>query len=303
MFTIVGIGEALFDVFPGEVRRLGGAPVNFAVHAHQLLAGECRVIPVSRVGRDPMGLQIRQVLASFGMDVSGMQEDATLPTGQVLVTVTDGGYPTYDILRDAAWDAIDYDDELRQMALACDAVCFGTLAQRSPRSRESIQQFAKDARQAWRLFDVNLRQNFYDAGLVERGFGLANAAKLNEDELVVIARMFDLDPDPELIRRRFQLQQLIYTRGERGTVIYDPRGAYEGAPAAFERERDADSVGAGDSCSAAVTAGILLGWPLQRVADFANVVGAYVASQPGGTPRLPARLTAALAAQPKANVI
>ena len=292
MFTIAGIGEALFDVFRGGVRRLGGAPVNFAVHAHQLLAGEGRVIPVSRIGRDPLGLEITQALAGFGLDVSGMQEDATLPTGQVLVTVADGGHPTYDILRDVAWDVIEYDDDLRWLAWSCDAVCFGTLAQRSPRSRKSIQQFVNDARRAWRLFDVNLRQNFYDAGLLEHGFHLANAAKLNEEELVVIARIFGLDPDPESVRRRFQLEQLIYTRGKRGTVIYDAEGAYEGAPVAFEEERDADSVGAGDSCSAAVTVGILSGWSPQRVADFGNLVGAYVASRPGGTPRLPRRLTA-----------
>jgi fructokinase len=290
MFTIVGIGEALFDVFPGGVRRLGGAPVNFAVHAHQLLPGDCRVIPVSRVGKDPLGLDIRQALAGFGLDVSRLQDDATLPTGQVLVTVADGGHPTYDILRDVAWDAIDCDDDLRRLASSCDAVCFGTLAQRSLRSRESIQTFVAAAKQAWRLFDVNLRQNFYDAGLLERGFSLANATKLNEDELIVVARMFGLDPEPESIRRRFRLEQLIYTRGERGTVIYDAHGAHDGVAAAFDRKPDADSVGAGDSCSAAVTVGILSGWPLQRVADFANVVGAYVASQPGGTPCLPSRL-------------
>ena len=219
MSTIVGIGEALFDVFPGGVRRLGGAPVNFAVHAHQLLRGEGRSIPVSRIGRDHLGSEIKQALTGFGVDASGMQEDALLPTGQVLVTVADGGHPTYDILRDVAWDAIEYDDSLRRLALSCDAVCFGTLAQRSAQSRESIQQFVQDARQAWRLFDVNLRQNFYNSGLVERGFSLANAAKLNEDELVVIAQMFGLDPNPESIRRRFQLEQLICTRGERGTAI------------------------------------------------------------------------------------
>jgi fructokinase len=290
MFTIVGIGEALFDVFPGGVRRLGGAPVNFAVHAHHVLAGKGRVIAVSRIGRDSLGLEIRQSFAGFGLDISQFQEDATLPTGQAVVTVADGGHPTFDILRDVAWDAIDYDDDLRRLASSCDAVCFGTLAQRSPRSRESIQTFVAAAKQAWRLFDVNLRQDFYDAGLLKRGFSLANAAKLNEDEVAVVARMFDLDPDPESIRRSFALEHLIYTRGERGTVIYDVRGSYEGAAAAFDRTPDADSVGAGDSCSAAVTVGILSGWPLQRVADFANVVGAYVASQPGGTPCLPNRL-------------
>ncbi|HZT36935.1 MAG TPA: PfkB family carbohydrate kinase [Bryobacteraceae bacterium] len=291
MLTIAGIGEALFDVFPGGRRRLGGAPVNFAVHAGQLIAASGRAIPVSRIGRDALGREIRTALARFGLDDAFLQEDADRPTGEVRVRISDAGEPSYDILRNAAWDAIEYTDDLRRLSASCDAVCFGTLAQRSERSRRSIQQFVSDARRAWRLFDINLRQHFYDASILERGFALASAAKLNEEELLVVARLFQLAPDPEVIRRRFALEHLIYTRGERGTVICGATGVYEGASARFERHPEADSVGAGDACAAAVTVGILSHWPLQQVADFANQVGAYVASQPGGAPELPDALT------------
>jgi fructokinase len=291
MFTIAGIGEALFDVFPGGLRRLGGAPVNFAVHAGQLVAGNGRAIAISRVGRDPLGREIRAVLTGFGLDDSFLQEDADRPTGEVLVTVDDAGNASYDILCDVAWDAIEYTDDLRRLAASCHAVCFGTLAQRSERSRESIQQFVRDAKSAWRLFDINLRQHFYDASILERGFALATAAKLNEDELIAVARLFQLEPDPQVIRRHFGLEHLIYTRGERGTVICGTSGTCQGTPARFDRQPDADSVGAGDACAAAVTIGILSRWPLQRVADFANQVGAYVASRPGGAPKLPDAFT------------
>lgn len=291
MFTIAGIGEALFDVFPGGLRRLGGAPVNFAVHAGQLIAGNGRAIAISRVGRDPLGREIRAALTSFGLDDSFLQEDADRPTGEVLVSVSDAGDPSYEILCNVAWDAIEYTDDLGRLAASCDAVCFGTLAQRSERSRQSIQQFASDARSAWRLFDINLRQHFYDASILERGFALATAAKLNQDELIAVARLFQLEPDPQVIRRRFALEHLIYTRGERGTVICADAGVYEGTPARFERQPDADSVGAGDACAAAVTIGILSRWPLQQVADFANQVGAYVASRAGGAPKLPDAFT------------
>ncbi len=288
---IAGIGEALFDVFPGGIRRLGGAPVNFAVHAAQLLGGNGCAIAVSRAGRDDLGREIRAALTGFGLDDSFLQEDADRPTGQVLVSVDHAGNPSYEILCDVAWDAIEYTDDLRRLAASCDAVCFGTLAQRSERSRESIQRFVSDAKSAWRLFDINLRQHFYDSSILERGFALATAAKLNEDELIVVARLFQLEPDPQVVRRRFGLEHVIYTRGERGTVICASAGTYEGTPARFERQPDADPVGAGDACAAAVTVGILSRWPLQQVADFANQVGAYVASRPGGAPKLPDGLT------------
>ena len=293
--TVVGIGEALFDCFP-EGALLGGAPVNLAVHADQLLRQVGgRGVVVSAVGRDELGSQLRQELTARQMDVDFLQESAELPTGTVQVTVDGAGHPEYEITENVAWDHILQTESTSRLAESCAAVCFGTLAQRSPESRATIQQFLADATQAWRVCDLNLRQQFYSVEVIQSSFAAAKVVKLSEEELSVASSLLEINPpgqadaDAQAVRllERFELEVLAVTRGARGTVLLSRDERVEGEVPMFAPAPQADSVGAGDSCCAAIVTGLLLKWPLDRIVSLANLVGAYVASQPGATPQLP----------------
>ncbi len=295
MPVIVGIGEALFDIYPSGAQHLGGATLNFSVHAHQLqsrIGG--RGTTVTRVGRDALGTGILNCLESFGIDTTPVQIDGEHPSGQVQVTISADGCPNYDIREGVAWDLIEFNDAARRLAASCDAVCFGTLAQRAPVSRASIQRFVEAAPQALRLCDINLRQHYFDTALIRRSLELATAVKLNHEELDVLSGLLHLPGDTprriSALLRDYRLDYVVFTRGSRGTAIYTAGGEIDGAAVSYPEAPHADPVGAGDSCAAAVTLGLLLKWPLEDVVSFANHVGAYVASQPGGTPVLPEKL-------------
>ena len=294
--TIVGLGEALWDVLPsGPV--LGGAPLNAACHAAQMLQarGGCGVV-ASRVGRDPLGDAVVRELERRGMSAEYLQRDSAHATSTVQVEIHNS-QPTYIFAPDIAWDHLHFTPEWAEFATSCDAVCFGTLAQRSPQSRKAIWQFLDAAPQAIRLFDVNLRQGFYDRESISEGCRRATLLKLNEHELAVIAEVFKISSGPidgQLceLRAMHELEAVVFTRGERGTllvlgdqVIDPPIIRYPAAP-------NADAVGAGDACSAGILVGWLLEWPPARIAAFANRLGAFVASQPGATPELPLTMSA-----------
>ena len=299
--TVVGIGEALFDCFP-EGALLGGAPVNLAVHADQLLrqVGGLGVV-VSAVGQDELGIQLRQELTARQLAVDFLQELPDYPTGSVRVTVDDAGHPEYEITENVAWDHIGQTESISRLAVSCSAVCFGTLAQRSPESRETIQQFLAAAPQAWRVCDLNLRQHFFSAQVIESSFAAANVVKLSEEELSVASDLLnasgllkidpsgrmDADTRALLLCEEFELEMLAVTRGARGTVLLGRGERAEGEVPTYAPSPRADSVGAGDSCCAAIVTGLLLKWPWDRIVGLANRVGAYVASQQGATPRLP----------------
>lgn len=276
-FTVVGLGEALFDLLPGGP-VLGGAPLNVAVHAQQLGA---RGVLVSRAGRDALGERLRAEIRGR-LDAAGLQTDPERPTGTVGVTL-EKGEPRYDIVKDVAWDRLEPAPELAESA---DAVCFGTLAQRSPRSREAIRGFLDAAAKAVRLFDVNLRQDYYSREILHESLRRATMIKLNETELPVVLGLLELR-NLEALRAAYGLTHAVLTRGERGTSI----NGVEGEPVRFPLQPGADSVGAGDACSAGVLTGVLRDWPVERTLALANRMGAYVASVPGATPRLPAELT------------
>lgn len=290
-FTIVGLGEALFDLFPDR-QILGGAPLNVAVHAHQLsqaLGG--RGVVVSRVGQDDLGRQLLDDIKSRGMTGDYVQADPDHPTGCVYVSFDDAGSPSYEIVRNVAWDWLQFDPDLESLASACDAVCFGSLAQREAQSRNTIYRFLSAARRAVRLFDVNLRQDYFNRDVLIRSCELATAVKLNDEELPTVARLMNLrgdDPDQRIgdLRRRFDLHLVALTRGARGTVLYTAEQKLEQEPVRYDRVDGADSVGAGDACAAGLLIGMILRWPLSRTLELANHVGAYVASQPGATPPL-----------------
>ncbi len=294
-FTIVGLGEAVFDVFPDKV-VLGGTSLNLSVHAQQLLAphGGCGVL-LSRIGDDVLGRQLLSEFQSRGLPTQHIQIDHDKPTGRVLVQFR-AGDPHYEIVRDVAWDALAFGPVEQALAAKCHAICFGTLSQRDPRSRASIRAMLRSSPHAVRLFDVNLRQNFFDAEIIAESCALATIVKLNEAELPVVAKLLALpaaEPAEQMgaLRTRFNLCAAVFTRGERGTVWFDDAGATEAEVPRFDLAPGADSVGAGDACSAGLLVGLLRGLPPCEVVALANRLGAFVASQPGATPTLPAGFT------------
>lgn len=298
-FTIVGLGEALFDIFPDR-EVLGGAPLNVAVHAHQLgNAVGGRGVVVSRVGQDELGQQLLADLRSRDMTTHYVQTDPEHATGVVYVDLADPRSPSYDIVTDVAWDFLQFDPDAEQLALQCQAVCFGSLAQRSGVARDSIIRFLSASRRAVKLFDVNLRQDFYNAAILRRSCDLATAVKLNREEMPIVARQLGLtirDNTPgeneieqyaSALVKEHDLSFVALTRGAEGTLLMTPQGRVEGEGAVSYAQADgADSVGAGDACSAGLLVGLALRWPLPRVVDLGNHMGAYVASQPGATPKL-----------------
>jgi fructokinase len=234
--------------------------------------------------------------------VDFLQELPDYPTGSVRVTVDDAGHPEYEITENVAWDHIAQTESTSRLAVSCSAVCFGTLAQRSLESRETIQQFLAAAPQAHRVCDLNLRQHFFSAQVIESSFAAANVVKLSEEELSVASDLLkidsfgrmDADTRALLLCEEFELEMLAVTRGARGTVLLGREQRAEGEVPTFAPSPRADSVGAGDSCCAAIVTGLLLKWPWDRIVGLANRVGAYVASQQGATPRLPREILSEL---------
>ncbi|MEC8973609.1 MAG: PfkB family carbohydrate kinase [Verrucomicrobiota bacterium] len=283
---IVGLGEALYDLLPTGP-ALGGAPLNAAVQSHQL--GN-RAVVASRIGGDALGQALLHDLTTRGMGTAFIQRDPDAPTGTVEVILRNGE-PEYDIVRNVAWDRLAWDESLASLAKQCDAVCFGTLGQRFEPAHSTIRQFGA-ASQSVRLFDLNLRQDFFSAELLEAGCRAASIVKMNETELGTAVPLLGLgqaEPIPALLKR-FDLDLFVLTRGLDGTVLHTGNAVVTGQPAPFKPEPDADPVGAGDACSAAILHGAVRRWPLQKTADLANRLGAFVASRKGATPPLPADL-------------
>lgn len=287
-FKVVGIGEILWDVFPGH-KRIGGAPANFAYHTHQLGAESW---PVSCIGVDPLGEELRQHLRGAGVDDRYVKESVTYLTGTVDVVLR-SGKPSYDIHENVAWDHIPFTEDLQVLAGQLDAICFGSLSQRSEESRQSIHSFlAAMPAHVLKIFDVNLRQPFYSKWQIRRSLELASVLKLSDEELPVLLDMFELEGGPadqlRQLLEMFDLQLVAYTRGALGSLLVGVDGMHD-FPG--RESQVVDTVGAGDSFTAALCMGLLRGWPLKEVNLFANEVAAYVCSQEGATPKLPAELT------------
>jgi fructokinase len=289
--VMVGLGEALFDLLP-KGRVLGGAPLNVAYHAHALLSRRGgQGVVASRVGSDKLGEEIVAQLAQCGMPTDYLQRDAEHPTGTVNVTLQ-AGQPMFEIVANVAWDYIEFTPAWSELAGRATAVCFGTLAQRSTASRGAVEAFLDAATNAIRLFDVNLRQHYYDRGIIDESGRLATMVKLNEEELPVLAKLLGLPagvPTDQLaqLRDRFDLDAVVYTRAERGTMLVLRSEVFSPPAVTYPPAPNADAVGAGDACSAGILVGCSLGLPPARTAELANHLGAYVASQQGATPVLP----------------
>ncbi|HTH64291.1 MAG TPA: PfkB family carbohydrate kinase [Gemmatimonadales bacterium] len=287
--VVVGLGEALWDVLP-DGDHFGGAPANVALHAAALGAESWLV---SAVGQDARG-----DAALARLDAAGVRRDtvarlADHPTGVVRVTLDAAGHPVYDIATESACDYLPWSEAVRHVAERADAIAFGSLAQRSPTSRATIRRAVATTRgTSWRLFDVNLRQTYYDAGVLATSLELANAVKLNDEELPVVAQLCGVRaaaPVDQLraLCDRFGLRLAALTRGACGALLVTPDEVCESAapPTVV-----ADTVGAGDAFTAALLIGVLAGCSLDAVSRRANAVASYVCSQPGATPPIPESL-------------
>lgn len=288
-FRCVGLGEVLWDLLPAG-RRLGGAPANFAYHA-SALGADARV--VSRVGDDADGRALLARLAALGLPTDAIETDLAAPTGTVTVRLEDG-HPHYTIHEHVAWDRLAGAPAARAAVAAADAVCFGTLAQRDPAARATIRTLLGLVRPgALRVFDVNLRQHYHSPELIAESLQLATVLKVNETELPRLIELFGLPFAPLAalltLAARFRLRAVVFTRGGAGSLACVD-GAWAEAPA--RPVAVADTIGAGDSFTAAFTLGLLAGWPLPVILTRATDVAAFVCSQPGATPVLPTELRA-----------
>ena len=284
--VIVGMGEALWDVLP-EGKKIGGAPANFAYHVSQF-GFDSRI--VSAVGEDTDGTEIMDVFQKKALKT--MIACVPYPTGTVQVTLDAVGVPCYDIKEAVAWDNIPFTDELKSLALNTRAVCFGSLAQRSQVSRDTIKRFLDampDLDGNLKIFDVNLRQGFYTKEILCDSMSRCNVLKINDEELVVISRIFDypgidLQDKCWILLAKYNLKMLILTCGTNGSYVFTP------GVVSFQETRRvavADTVGAGDSFTAAFTSAVLAGKPVQEAHKLAVEVSAFVCTQSGAMPELP----------------
>jgi fructokinase len=282
---VVGLGELLWDCFPD--RRLpGGAPANVAFHAGQL--GMQGVI-CSSVGTDELGDEMLRFIAENGLSTAFIQHDAKHGTGRVDITSDERGEPRYDFAYDVAWDHLLFDEQWRGLAQQAGAVCFGTLAQRSPGSRTAIHQFLAAAPpDAIKVYDVNLRQPWYQRQWIEPSLRIADIVKLNHEEVETLAAMLAV-PSREprnlagVLQAEFGAGLVCVTRGKDGCLLVRGDEVAEQPGIAV---REAFPVGAGDALTAALIFTQLNHWPLEASAQFANRVAALVAGKPGAMPPL-----------------
>lgn len=285
---VVGMGEALWDVLP-EGKKIGGAPANFAYHVSQFGLNS-RV--VSAVGDDKLGMDI---LDNFReKKLNAMVEIVPYPTGTVQVELDAEGVPCYDIKEGVAWDNIPYTPALEDLAKHTKAVCFGSLAQRSVVSRDTINRFidAMPAEDTLKIFDINLRQGFYTKEILCNSFSKCNILKINDEELVTVSRMFgypgiDLQDKCWILLAKYNLKMLILTCGVNGSYVFTPGNvSFVETP----RVEVADTVGAGDSFTAAFVSSILSGLSIGEAHKLAVETSAYVCTQNGAMPVLPQSL-------------
>jgi fructokinase len=283
---IVGLGEILWDMFP-EGKALGGAPANFAYHVGQLGLDS---LAISAIGDDLSGDEIVSILDDKGLD--HLVEKTAYPTGTVRVTLDGQGIPSYEIVRNVAWDNIPFTARIEEVARNCRAVCFGSLAQRSRGSREAIGRFleAMPAR-SLKIFDINLRQDFYSNEVIESSLRAADILKINDDELAVLSDMFSIKgSDKEVctgIMDTWRLNGIILTKGTEGSVVVMDTGAISFMSTPLVEV--ADTVGAGDAFTAAFTVAHLAGCPTEEAHALAVEISAYVCTRRGAMPPLPDR--------------
>ncbi len=289
-FKIGGLGEVLFDAFP-EGEKFGGAPANFACHCRSLGA---EAFVISCIGDDERGIKARAFLDEHGVNTSALATSKEHETGVVLVTLDAKGKPDYEIKEGVAWDDIPWIDEMAAMASALDALCFGSLCQRNEASRATVDKcLAATSTDCLRVFDVNLRQSFYSDEILVRSLEAANALKLNDEELPIVANLLGVSGSQEdqlrAILEKCDLKLAILTLGPEGALMITPDDSSFAVP---RDEPVVNTVGAGDSFTAAAIMGFLKGRPLAEINKHANEIATFVCTQHGAVPKLPAELIA-----------
>lgn len=281
---VVGLGEVLWDMLP-EGRKIGGAPVNFAYHAGQF---GIDTMAVSAIGNDKLG---EDTIAEMnGKHLNHIFPSVPYPTGSVQVSLDEKGVPAYDIKENVAWDNIPFTNEIESIARSCRAVCFGSLAQRNAVSRNTIRKFIESTPSGCiRIFDINLRQNFYTSNVIHDSLELCNILKINDEEIMLVSRMFNYDSSNienvcRTIMEDFSLEMVILTCGTKGSYIFTKGGvSFMPTP----KVNVADTVGAGDSFTGSFCAAILRGLPVAEAHKKAVEVSAYVCTQNGAMPEIP----------------
>lgn len=281
---VLGVGELLWDMLPSG-KKPGGAPANFAYHARELGADS---LVVSRVGNDPLGREILAHLAGLGLRTDGISCDPTVPTGAVAISLDQQDKPAYTIQEPSAWDFIEARENILGLAAQAQAVCFGSLAQRHPSACAAITTVIEATpSSALRIFDVNLRQDYWSPELIRRSMKLANVLKLNDEELPRVAGALGVAADESLALRqiadRFHLRAVALTKGAMGSILLAGDTLVSRG---ISRQRVVDTVGAGDAFTAALAMGMLRGSSLTEIQRVATEVAGYVCSFPGATPAL-----------------
>ncbi len=277
---IVGIGEILFDLLPSGA-QLGGAPANFAYHVC-CLGG--RGVAVSAIGKDKLGEEVKTILAAKKLEA--VLPEVDYPTGVVHVELDGRGVPQYTIVEDVAWDNVPYTQEMKELARNAAAVCFGTLAQRNPVSRATVMNFIADMpADSLKVYDINLRQHFYSRVIIEDSLRVADILKINDEEIAVVSDLLGLDASPEQACRSlismYGLRLVILTKGADGSEVITPDAKYS---VECPKVKIADTVGAGDSFTAAFVQAYLRGDSIENCHNIANRISAFVCSRSGAMP-------------------
>lgn len=282
--AVVGLGEILWDVFPDR-KVLGGAPANFAYHVSQF---GYNGYAVSAVGDDLLGKEIMSALVEKNLNYS--IETTAYPTGTVNVKLNQRGVPEYEICEGVAWDNIPFTSKMEILAKNTKVVSFGSLAQRSDVSRQSIRSFLLAMpNDSLKIFDINLRQHFYSKDLIHESLELCNMLKINDEEVVIVSNLFNLEKETEqevclCLLETYQLDILILTKGTEGSYVFTPKEtSFQPTP----KVHVADTVGAGDSFTGAFVASYIQGERISDAHQLAVEVSAYVCTQHGAMPKLP----------------
>lgn len=288
-YLVVGLGEILWDMLP-DGKKLGGAPTNFAYHAHCLGA---QGYLVSSVGNDYLGKEILDNIDKLELNRDFVSVNSDYPTGTVTVELDDKGTPNYIIHENVAWDFIPSSNKLLEFAPTVDAVCFGSLCQRSEISKNTVKEFLNATRNdCLRIFDINIRQHYYSKNLIENMLCFSNIFKLNDIELVLVANLLGLNGSEidvlKALIECFSLRLIALTKSADGSVLF---GDGVNSVICPEPIDIVDTVGAGDAFTAALAVSLLQNRSLHEIHKYANRLAAFVCSQSGATPKLPKELT------------
>ena len=288
MTKIIAIGEIVWDCLPAG-KQLGGAPLNFAFFAKELGA---QAYAVSAVGGDELGDETLQVASATGVNLDFVQRN-DLPTSRVLVTLDDKGIPQYEIVEGVAWDAIECPDSALELVRDASVICWGSLAQRTEKSRQSVlSMLAAAPASCLKVFDINIRQHYYSLEVIKNSLEYADILKLNEDELPLVAEMLGMTGSEEAviseIIERYSLKYVVYTHGADFSRVYGAEGllSHQDTP----KVTVADTVGAGDSFTAVLVTSLLQGKDITAAHALAVEVAAFVCTQHGAINSLPAEI-------------